>query len=339
MQTENTTTGPGSTSAQSGRPGIVDSAREAARREMDDARERVSGAADRARSEARHARSSVSRIVMDEMDKRKDELCDNLHGLAQSMRKGAEEAERRDDAPTPPRLIHQAIDTLDDLADRMRHRSTEDLTGAVSRFGRENPALFVAGALFAGLALGRFLVSSSSPRHQSDEWDEDRRRMGSGSGTRGDFGRTGSGHAASNYGGQGFGTGSARGGQDFGDRSRFGQGAQGQAGMGRTGSGYRGADELPSGTGVAGTAAGAGNPSGQGTGTRGSGTGAFAASDGSSMASAGTGSAAGRMGEGEARNLGSGSTSATGGSSSPDFDKMKRGVGQAGTTEDKDGSA
>ncbi|RAZ87853.1 hypothetical protein [Cereibacter johrii] len=172
MQTDKNMTGSGTASDPSGRPGFTDAARETARREMDDARERLHGAAGRAREEAHRARSSVSRLVLDEMDRRKEDLCDSIHGIAQSMRKGAEEAEKRDDAPAPPQMIHRAIHTLDDMADRMRHRSAEEMTRSVARFGRENPALFVGGALFAGLAIGRFLVSSSSNRPGRRDWDE-----------------------------------------------------------------------------------------------------------------------------------------------------------------------
>ncbi|AXQ93806.1 hypothetical protein LV780_08340 [Cereibacter azotoformans] len=175
MQTDKNMTGPGTASAPSGRPGLTDNVRETARREMDDARDHLHEAAGRARSGAREARSSVSRLVMDEVDRRKEDLCAGIHGLAESMRKAADEAERREDTPTPPHMIHQAINTLDDMADRMRHRSADDMARSVARFGRENPALFVGGALFAGLALGRFLVSSSSDRHRRGNRDNEDR--------------------------------------------------------------------------------------------------------------------------------------------------------------------
>lgn len=174
MQTEKKTSGPTGALAPSGRPDLADSARQAARREMEEARERLSAAARRARRDARQARSGLSRLVMDEVDRRKGDLCDSLHGLACSMRRGAEEAARREDAPPPPRLVHQAIDTMEEVARRMRHRSTEDITGAVSRFGRENPAAFVTGALLAGVAIGRFLASSSSGSPGPGSADDDR---------------------------------------------------------------------------------------------------------------------------------------------------------------------
>ncbi|MGP3695928.1 hypothetical protein [Rhodobacter sp. NSM] len=224
MQTDKNMTGSGTSSATSGRPGLSETARDAARHEMDDARDRLHGAADRARHEARHARSSVSRLVMEEVDRRKSDLCDGIHGIAESMRKAAEEADRREDTPQSPRMVHQAINTLDDFADRMRHRSAEDMTQSVARFGRENPALFVGGALFAGLAIGRFLVSSSSDRRRRGDWDEGD-RMGA----------------------------------DAWRDTAYGSSAHERASHEPLGAKSH---DLPSGTGVGGTAAAKGNPSG-----------------------------------------------------------------------------
>ncbi|WP_145104200.1 hypothetical protein [Cereibacter sediminicola] len=335
MQTDKNMTGPGTASAPSGRPGLTDSVRETARREMDDARDHLHGAAGRARNEARQARSSVSRLVMEEVDRRKEDLCAGIHGLAESMRKAADEAERRDDTPTPPHMIHQAINTLDDMADRLRHRSADEMARSVARFGRENPALFVGGALFAGLALGRFLVSSSSDRHRRGNWDNED-RMGLRDEDR--WGSSPAGGASpSRTSGDPMGTRS--------DPTGSGTGIGGTrvGGAGVAGAGVSGSGVSGPGLGGTGSTAGAG-ASGASSATSGqSGTsGAASYSTGSGAAMSGSGQASsGRTNEGDARHQG-GSPSAPAGS--PIVGETAKPVGSGAKDglkdkEAKDGSA
>lgn len=173
MQTDKTKPGAADASGSQSRPGLADQAKDAARREMDDARERLHGAADKARGEASRAGRSIQGLMMDEIDKRKGMFCEGLEGVAHAMRKAADHLDKNDDAPGAPRMVHQAVNTIEDMADRLKSQSAEDIGRNLSRYGRENPALFVAGALLAGLAAGRFFVASNAGKRSSRDWDED----------------------------------------------------------------------------------------------------------------------------------------------------------------------
>lgn len=174
MQTDKTKPGTADAGGSQSRPGLADQAKDAARREMNEAKAGLHSAADKARSEASKAGRSVQSLMMDEIDKRKGMFCEGLEGVAHAMRKAADDLDKNEDAPAAPRMVHQAVNTIEDMADRLKYQSAEDIGRNLSRYGRENPTLFIAGALLAGLAAGRFLVASNSGSTRSrGSWDED----------------------------------------------------------------------------------------------------------------------------------------------------------------------
>ncbi|WP_444665792.1 hypothetical protein [Cereibacter changlensis] len=264
MQTDKTKPGAADASGSQSRPGLADQAKDAARREMDDARERLHGAADKARGEASRAGRSVQSLMMDEIDKRKGMFCEGLEGVAHAMRKAADDLDKNDDAPAAPRMVHQAVNTIEDMADRLKGQSAEDIGRNLSRYGRENPALFVAGALLAGLAAGRFFVASGSGKRGSRDWDEDEELIerppvmarGPKGHTPGDTASYGSGRHEDLPSGTGSGAGMATGaGQGLNPAPSYGQGAS-QSGVKPAG----GTPVSPASTGPASTGAASTTP-------------------------------------------------------------------------------
>jgi len=129
---------------------------DAARREVEEARDRLSAAAGRVRHEAQSAGSAISALVLDELDRRGGDLGYGLHHIAGKMRAATGTGDGE-----PPRMIRQAVDVIDDLSQRLRQPSARDLRGKVVRFGQDNPAKFMAACLIAGLVTGRFLLAKS----------------------------------------------------------------------------------------------------------------------------------------------------------------------------------
>ncbi len=145
---------------------------EAARREMEVAKARLSDAADRVRHEARNAGSTIQGIVMDELDRRAAGLGQGMRTLAERMR---EAAEPEADGSVAPRLMSQAVDMIEDVSYRLEGSSAREITDKLSRFGRENPMTFMAACLATGVMAGRFLVASSED--QGDQWSSSRGGM------------------------------------------------------------------------------------------------------------------------------------------------------------------
>ena len=71
------------------------------------------------------------------------------------------------DHPRAAGYVHQAADTIEQASAALKERSLDDLTGAVGRFARAQPAAFFAAAVLAGFALSRFVkgAASSSTAH------------------------------------------------------------------------------------------------------------------------------------------------------------------------------
>jgi hypothetical protein len=129
---------------------------DAARREVEDAKARLSEAAGRMRQEAMSAGSTISSLVYDELDRRSADLSEGLEHIARKMRDATTEGNQE-----PPRMVQQAVDVIDDLSARLRNRSTREIGEKVAQFGRENPVTFMAACLATGVLAGRFLIAQS----------------------------------------------------------------------------------------------------------------------------------------------------------------------------------
>jgi hypothetical protein len=75
-----------------------------------------------------------------------------VHGAADELGK---------EAPGAARYIHSAAEQIEGVSSRLRDSSIDDLLSRVNRFARRQPAAAFAGSVVVGLALSRFLKSSS----------------------------------------------------------------------------------------------------------------------------------------------------------------------------------
>ncbi len=75
-----------------------------------------------------------------------------VHGAADELGK---------EIPGAASYIHSAADSLQGASERLRRRSVDDLLARLDGFARQQPAAAFAASVVAGLALSRFLKSSS----------------------------------------------------------------------------------------------------------------------------------------------------------------------------------
>jgi hypothetical protein len=161
-----------------GTPGITESAK----REVRDARDRMSHAGEGARHEAGDIADRLKQRARDEAEGRKDNLAEGLHAFADTIRDAADDLGRRDQS-LAARAVRETANGLERISRSLDEHSFADATRGLRSFGREHPVAFVAGGLVAGLALGRMLRASSHHHDDDflvDELDHDDRRPGAG---------------------------------------------------------------------------------------------------------------------------------------------------------------
>lgn len=145
--------------------GLADEAKQAAQdakaavaREMDEAKTRAAGAARQIKDGARNAGDRVAALLSEQTERQKSDVADSLRSVAQTMR----DAARDQPEGIGARLVDEAAWRLEDVSSRLDDNTVADMAQDVARFGRQNPALFLAGCLAAGFAAGRFLTAGSA---------------------------------------------------------------------------------------------------------------------------------------------------------------------------------
>ncbi len=89
-----------------------------------------------------------------------------LSDFASAIRRASDELNQRDQ-DIAARFVSHAATSLEDIANTVSRTSAEDVMSTMQGFARRNPAVFVGGAVLAGLAVGRFLRSSGQRPHQA----------------------------------------------------------------------------------------------------------------------------------------------------------------------------
>jgi hypothetical protein len=145
--------------------GLADEAKQAAQdakaavaREMDEAKTRAAGAARQIKDGARNAGDRIAALLSEQTERQKSDVAESLRSVAQTMR----DAARDQPEGIGARLVDEAAWRLEDVSSRLDENSVADMAEDVARFGRQNPALFLAGCLAAGFAAGRFLTAGSA---------------------------------------------------------------------------------------------------------------------------------------------------------------------------------
>lgn len=110
--------------------------------------------------EAAQFASSAQDKVKEEANRRKETATEAINDFASAVRRAADELSQNDRS-TAGQMISKAADGLEGLARTLSEKRPEELLQDVRAFGRSNPVAFAAGAALVGVALGRFLRSST----------------------------------------------------------------------------------------------------------------------------------------------------------------------------------
>lgn len=135
------------------------------RGQVAEAREKLGEAGAAIRGEAAHFAERARDQVAEKVETKTGEVADALGVFADAIRQAGDELTRQDQT-FAAQLAGQAADGLQSFTRTLAGKSPEQMLQSARDLGRTNPTAFVAGAVLAGLAIGRF--ARSSAHHQSE---------------------------------------------------------------------------------------------------------------------------------------------------------------------------
>lgn len=139
---------------------LMDEAKSATGKVVEEAKEQVASLTDRAKSELGEATEKAKSLASDQ----KDMLAEQVGGVADAMGRAASELEQNNGSSAHyARLI---ADNAQKLSETIRNNDVDELLGIAQDFGRRQPALFVGAAALLGFAASRFVLASAVRRDQ-----------------------------------------------------------------------------------------------------------------------------------------------------------------------------
>lgn len=137
------------------------------RGKADEVKEQTRQQANRLAEQARQRGKEV-------LQQQKGNAADQLKSIASALHRTAKDCESREAERGTGRLLDQAANGLDRLADSIRERDIDSLFEQTGRLMRRQPAAFIGATVAAGFLLSRFLKSSSERsdyEYRGDEYD------------------------------------------------------------------------------------------------------------------------------------------------------------------------
>jgi hypothetical protein len=141
--------------------GEGDEARPTGSRAGESPKEMAASAAQTVKQEAASFVADARDKAVEKVEQQKETASQTLGDFANAIRRAGDELAQSDQSMAT-RLVRQAADGLEGLARSVSDKRPEDLLEAARDFGRRNPTAFIAGSVLAGIAIGRFLKSSST---------------------------------------------------------------------------------------------------------------------------------------------------------------------------------
>lgn len=110
--------------------------------------------------------------AMNMAEKPKAAGVDAIEGVGRAVRNAADEIGK--ESPLVAGYVRDAAASIDKVAGGLRDHTIGDLLDMVTKFGRQQPVAFFAGAIVAGFALSRFVKSGMNEPPPPAETDPQR---------------------------------------------------------------------------------------------------------------------------------------------------------------------
>src|SRR3546814_9641260 len=104
----------------------------------------ASGLKEELTSDAKQLGNSAQRRVEEEAEKRKGGIASQAKSVGSALDRAASELDREDSPDWVRSLVRQTAGTVQNLADKLDNKSAGELTEDIRRFGRQQPAMFLA---------------------------------------------------------------------------------------------------------------------------------------------------------------------------------------------------
>jgi len=128
--------------------------KQSATRALHDAQDAVSGKASEYASEAKDA-------LFEHAEGAQQNLSANMAAFGSALRAASEHLANSEQRAAS-KFVLDAAGGLERLSSSLKNKPFEEVLGEIRSFGRQNSGALIAGSVLAGLALGRFIKSSTS---------------------------------------------------------------------------------------------------------------------------------------------------------------------------------
>lgn len=128
------------------------------------ASEKLHEAQDAVRDGLKDATGKATDAARQAAEQHKSAAAASMSDFAMAIRAASDELGKQDQG-LAARVVREAADGLGKMSSAVSGSSVDEMIRSVTRFGRDNPAAFLTGAVLAGVALGRFAKASSERDH------------------------------------------------------------------------------------------------------------------------------------------------------------------------------
>jgi uncharacterized phage infection (PIP) family protein YhgE len=125
----------------------------------DDMKEAARSASRAVKQQASEFASEVGHELSKTADSQKARGAEAIQGIARAINSAAEELESQ--SPQVAKAVRNAASKVENLSTNLGNHSIDQLMKAATDLARQQPVLFIGGAVAAGFALSRFLKSSA----------------------------------------------------------------------------------------------------------------------------------------------------------------------------------
>lgn len=132
--------------------------------QVSQAGEKLAEAKETVRGEAAHFAERAREEVVRTVETKTESITGALDVFAEAVRKAGEELGAQDQSMAA-KIATNAADGLHTFSRSLSGKSAEEMLHSLRDLGRNNPTVFLAGAVVAGLAIGRFARSSAGHEH------------------------------------------------------------------------------------------------------------------------------------------------------------------------------
>jgi len=133
---------------------IINKEKQSATEALHDARDDITRKAGEYASEAKEA-------LFEQADGTQQDISANMAAFGGALRAASEHLANSDQRAAS-KFVLEAAGGIERLSSSLKNKPFEEVLGEVRSFGRQNSGALIAGSVLAGLALGRFIKSSTS---------------------------------------------------------------------------------------------------------------------------------------------------------------------------------